>query len=190
MNTRHDRRPHALAVSLAGIALLGLAIAWWPSFDWIDALPAPRPLFQARAAVNADPQAHALRRHFEQGVMMLHMRQYEHAMVAFHRVLSIAPELPEAHVNMGFALSGLARWDTARDFFLSAIDIKPEQANAYYGLAVALDALADRAGAIGAMRTFLHRADPQDRFRRRAEAALWEWTGTLPAATPGIPAAH
>jgi hypothetical protein len=37
-----------------------------------------------------------------------------HAITALHRVLELAPQLPEAHVNMGFALLGLQQAEPAR----------------------------------------------------------------------------
>lgn len=116
-----------------------------------------------------------LRTRFEQGVMMLHMRQYEYALTAFHQVLALEPKLPEAHVNMGFALLGLKQWRGARDFFESAIELRRDQMNAYYGLAIALEEQGDMPGAMGAMQTYLHRAATDDPFRARAESALWEW---------------
>lgn len=112
---------------------------------------------------------------FEQGVAMLHMRQFEYALTAFHQVLALAPRIPEAHVNMGFALIGLEQWKQARDFFESAIELRRDQINAYYGLALTLEALGDRPGAMGAMQTYLHRAPVDDAFRARAESAMWEW---------------
>lgn len=112
---------------------------------------------------------------FEQGVMMLHMRQFDYAVKAFQRVIALAPKMPEAHVNTGFALLGLEQWDTARAFFQSAIELKRDQMNAYYGLAMSLEALGDVHGALGAMQTYIHRAQPDDPFRERAEAAMWEW---------------
>lgn len=116
-----------------------------------------------------------LRIRFEQGVTMLHMRQYQYALTAFHRVLTLAPEMPEAHVNMGYALLGLEQWEAARSFFEGAIGLKRDQMNAYYGLALSLEALGDVPGALGAMQAYVHRAAPDDPFRPRAEAALWEW---------------
>ena len=106
---------------------------------------------------------------------MLHARQHEHAITAFHRVLELDPAMPEAHVNMGFALIGLERYSAARDFFEGAIALRREQVNAYYGLAVALDGLGDRPAAIGAMRTFVHLSKADDPYQRKAQAALWEW---------------
>jgi len=133
-----------------------------------------RQVFDARPPGRSAREAE-LRSRFEQGVAMLHMRQYEYALMAFQRVLALAPDIPEAHVNMGFALIGVEQWDTARSFFESAIDLRRDQLNAYYGLAVALEAQGDMAGAMGAMQVYLHRAPSDDPFRTRAEAALWEW---------------
>ncbi|HEX4858264.1 MAG TPA: tetratricopeptide repeat protein, partial [Usitatibacteraceae bacterium] len=104
------------------------------------------------------------------------------ALTVFHNVLERRPRMPEAHVNMGFALLGMKKYAAARDFFNSAIDLHPAQANAYYGLGEALDAMGDRDGAIGAMRAFVHLAPPNDKFRVRAEAAIWELTEARDAA--------
>lgn len=117
---------------------------------------------------------------------MLRMRQYDYALTAFHQVLALSPELPEAHVNMGFALIGLEQWKQAHDFFQSAIELRRDQINAYYGLALALEALGDHAGAMGAMQAYLHRAPVDDPFRARAESTLREWrTAAATAAAPG-----
>ncbi|MBF0126988.1 MAG: hypothetical protein HQM02_07230 [Magnetococcales bacterium] len=125
---------------------------------------------QPAPAVDAE-----LARRFQEGAMMLHAKRYEYAITAFHWVLQRAPEMPEAHVNMGFALLGLERFVAARDFFQAALALRPEQVNAYYGLAQALDALQDREGARGAMRTFVHLNKEDSPFARKARAALWEW---------------
>jgi hypothetical protein len=118
---------------------------------------------------------------FNQGVLMLHAKQYEHALTAFHRVLELAPEMPEAYVNLGFTLLGLERHAAAHDFFVAAIALRKDQLNAYYGLAAALEPLGDLEGARGAMRTYLHLAPQDDPHRRRAEAALWEWSSRAAA---------
>jgi Flp pilus assembly protein TadD len=116
---------------------------------------------------------------------MLHARQHEHALVALHRVLALAPTMPEAHVNMGYALLGLGRTKEARDFFDGAIALQPRQANAYYGLALAWEAAGDLAMATGAMRSYLHLAgDERPQHLRRARAALWEWEQARASAAP------
>jgi Flp pilus assembly protein TadD len=141
-----------------------------------------------------DPAAHAhsaraaeVKRRFAEAVVMLHAKQHEHAVTALHRVLELEPRLPEAHVNMGFALVGLGRHAAARDFFDGAIELAPEQANAYYGLGLAWEGLGDLRMATGAMRTYLHRARNENEVHRtRARAALWEWEQRLqsPASAP------
>jgi tetratricopeptide (TPR) repeat protein len=144
-------------------------------------LQAPGPA--APPDARRDPAGHAqvaraaeIRQRFDAAVLMLHARQYEHAVTALHRVLALDPRLTEAHVNMGYALVGLGRPAAARDFFEAALALNPEQANAYYGLALAWEAQGDLPMATGAMRSYLHRAQHESEAHlRRARAALWTW---------------
>lgn len=154
---RKDVRLSSLLVAVAAISVVGALIA---------VLPGAGP----RAASNPE-----IAERFSQGVVMLHAKQYEHALTAFHRVLELDPAMPEAHVNAGFALLGMGEPAAARDFFASALELRARQLNAYYGLAVAYERLGDLPAARGAMRTYAHLAPQDDPFRRRAEAALWEW---------------
>lgn len=164
------------ALALATLALVLLAAG---SLDrrTREALSPPA---QAAAAEHPATRAAAhdaeVRRRFDAAVVMLHARQYEHAATALHRVLALAPTMPEAHVNMGYALLGLQRPKAARDFFDSAIALDASQANAYHGLALAWEAMGDLAMATGAMRSYLHLArHERPEHLRRARAALWEW---------------
>jgi tetratricopeptide (TPR) repeat protein len=116
---------------------------------------------------------------FEQAVVMLHAKQYEHATTALHRVMTLAPRMPEVYVNMGYAKLGQELPKEALVFFETATELKPEQANAYWGMAVALESSGDLPGALGAMRTFLHLSSGDDNFARRARSALWEWEEAL-----------
>lgn len=142
--------------------------------------PPPAPEAGAlRPPASGDPRMAEIERRFEQAVVMLHARRYEEAIVALERVIELSPRLPEAYVNLGYALLGLERYDTARDFFLAATELQPFQGNAYWGLAVALEALEDLEGALGAMRTYIHLSPPDDPFVRQARAALWEWDTQL-----------
>ena len=63
----------------------------------------------------------------------------------------------------------------ARDAFQTALDLRPMQANAYWGLAVSLEKLCDIPSARGAMRTYVDLVDSESPYLRRAQAALWEW---------------
>lgn len=162
--------------SLIGRALVLAAVLAGAALVWGLRAPAPPDARHDPAAHARAARADEVRRRFDQAVLMLHARRYEHAVTALHRVLELDPQLPEAHANMGFALAGLQRWTAARDFFQGAIELSPRQANAYYGLGLAADALGDRALARGAMRSYLHLARGENEAHlRRARAALWEW---------------
>jgi tetratricopeptide (TPR) repeat protein len=112
---------------------------------------------------------------FQEAVAMLHAKKYEFALPPLHRLMQLDPKMPEAYVNMGFALIGLKRYKAAETFFQTAIDLRPYQDNAYWGLAVALENQNDLGGALGAMRTYIHLAPPNDPYVTRARSALWEW---------------
>ena len=175
-----DARWRALALTVIVVAAGGALVAALSEGFAVGGSATQTP---PAAQAPANPEVH---QRFQQGVMMLHAKQHEHALTAFHRVLELAPEMPEAHVNMGYALLGLQRYDAARQFFEGAIALRTQQFNAYYGLAVALEGLRDLPGAIGAMRTYAHLAKPDDPYLRKAEAALWEWEA---ARQPEAPAA-
>jgi tetratricopeptide (TPR) repeat protein len=116
-----------------------------------------------------------LHERFQQAAVMLHARQPQHALTALERVIMLAPNLPEARVNAGFALYELSNMAAAQAQFQKAIDLRPGQANAYYGLAMTLEALGDLDGALGAMRTYVHLVDEEDPHVRKARSAIWEW---------------
>ncbi len=119
---------------------------------------------------------------FEQAVAMLHASQYDYAVKALRRVLELSPRMPEAHVNMGYALIGLQQYKNAADFFKSAIDIKPMQLNAYYGLALAYEGEGKLRLALGAMESYIHLAEKDDPYLSKAKSAAWEWNERLASA--------
>ncbi len=134
----------------------------------------------------ADPRGHAkqfrlnqIDDRFQQALAMLHAKQYDFAIKALHRVIELAPKMPEAYVNMGYALIGKQDFKAATDFFNAAIELKPYQANAYWGLAISMEQLGELEAALGAMRTFIHLSPPNDPFLRKARSALWEWESSL-----------
>lgn len=154
----------------AAVASLGLQLATMNGADRGPPAPAARAPVQDLGP--ASSEAHA---RFQQAVWMLHARRFEYAIVALQRVDELVPRLPAVHANLGFAYAGLQQWNLAYAEFSRALEIQPRQVNAYYGLALAADALGDRAAAIGAMRAFVHLAAPDERFLAKARAALWEW---------------
>ena len=171
---RKEHLPLALLLTFILVVGVGSAVALIAGHRAKPPAAAPNP--------NSDPERHAkaarqaeIEQRFQQGVLMLHSHQYEHAVTAFHRVLELEPQLPEAHVNMGYAMLGLQRYEVARSFFESATALRPMQANAYYGMALAYRGLSDKPAAIGAMRTYLHLAKADDAFMDKAKAALAQW---------------
>jgi Flp pilus assembly protein TadD len=173
---RRDVRPAAIAATLVCVLAGGALLAFDDQLGW--------PASNARGTLQAalDPAAHAAQRRdaefdqrFAQAVVMLHARQYEHAVTALHRLLELRPDVPEVHVNMGYALLGMDQPGAARDFFEGATALRSNQVNAYYGLAVALERLGDMEGALGAMRTFVHLTPPDDPYIAKARSAIAEW---------------
>lgn len=138
----------------------------------------------------SDAQNAELIKRFQEAAVMLHAKKYRFAITALDEVLRIVPNMPEAYVNMGYALFGLQRYDEADQAFNKAIELRPYQANAYYGLASVLDAKKDYEAALGAMRSFIHLSPPDtdQRFIAKARAAIWEWQGLL-GRIPGVKAA-
>jgi tetratricopeptide (TPR) repeat protein len=128
----------------------------------------------------AEGGASETRRHFDAAVLLLHARRFDEAHVLLRRGIGLSPTLPDAHANLGFALLGLQQPGPAREAFERAIALRPAQANAYYGLALAQEALGDLELALGAMRSYLHLGQREsESHQRRARAALWEWETQL-----------
>ena len=168
MSRRLDRRRVVIPAVVVGTLALGFA-----------AQRLGQDLADRRPAVVRQRDDAALRQSFQQAVALLQSGRYEFAVKGFHDVLRVAPEMPEAHVNMGFALLGLEKYAEARDFFEAATSLRPAQVNAYYGNAIAQEGLGELRQAVALMRTFAHLVDDNDPFRRKAEAAIWEWEAAL-----------
>ncbi len=172
MKPRADHRLATLLGVAALIAVLGGLISRLPGGGVATVTDGSGP--SAPAAEGARRE-HVVDELFRQGTAMLHLNRYDLASVSLHRLLQLAPAMPEAHVNMGFAQFGLGRHTVAEDFFRIAIELRPGQRNAYYGLAIALEGQGKLAEAMGAMRTYLHLSPADDPHARKARSALWEW---------------
>ena len=165
----------------AGLLLLSVVTAsGWLLSKWItqpDYLPLAR---QVATPATIDD----VEQLFELAVERMQQRDYQAALQLWHRILVREPEIPQVKVNMGFTLFELGQFDAAGDFFASAVEQNPFQANAYYGLALVSEQAGDLESALGAMRSYIHLAgaDEDERFLRRARSALWEWEERLAAA--------
>lgn len=168
-----DVRYRAMAITALLIVVGGLAVEYLPKLPTIGGMRADGHV--------AEKQRKEIAMRFSQGVVMLHAKEYDHALVAFHRVIELAPQMPEAYVNTGFALLGLGQYAAARDFFDEATNLRPNQMNGYYGLALALEGTGDTFGAMQAMETYLHRAAADDPYRPKAATAVGKWRAKLEA---------
>jgi Flp pilus assembly protein TadD len=169
VSRRRDWRWIGLALTLGAVLAGGMSIG--------SLGPAhPALAVGASAGAEGDDLAHQ----FAAAVNMLRNGQHAQAASVLHRVIVLAPQSPEAHVNLGFAMLGLQRPALAHRAFERATELRPAQANAYYGLALASEAQGDLEPALGAMRSYLHLARAEDEAHlRRARAALWEWETRL-----------
>jgi len=169
-----DVRLRAVLLTLFLVVMIAAVIQFWPA-----STPS------TTAVVPAQPEQHdsqnnnandsQLKRHFDWAVTQLRSGHYQQAINGFRAVLEQSPAMPEAYINTGFAHIELQQYEQAMKSFQTAIDLRPTQVNAYWGLAVSLEGLCDIAGAMGAMRTYIHLASADDPFLVKANAALWEW---------------
>ena len=177
--TRRDVRWKALALTAGLTVVLGVLLANF-STDSPGALVANSVDPREDAVGHAGQMRKAeIDRRFAKGVDLLTTQQFELAASEFHRVLALAPQMPEAHVNMGFAMLGEQRFAIAKDFFEAALDLNKNQSNAYYGLAKALEGLSDFPGAVGAMRTYLHLNKADNVYTAKASVSMRKWEALL-----------
>ncbi|RLA11073.1 MAG: hypothetical protein DRQ59_10560 [Gammaproteobacteria bacterium] len=173
---KHRRRKtHYIKVSL--LLLAAIVIFGWLLNTWMtEKLTIPISETTAEHSSNR-----SLDQLFTEAVRHMQHREYERAIPLWHSVMLINPSIPEVKVNMGFSLYEMERFTVARDYFISAMEQDAFQANAYYGLAITSEKMGDLQGAMGAMRSYIHLAanDEDERFVRKARAALWEWESQL-----------
>ena len=161
---------------IAGLFVLALSLGGWVMNAWLTGDQGSPVIVSTVTGDDAE-----LRRVFVAAVENMQRRDYQQALNLWHRALLLDSSLPEIKVNMGFTLFELGRYQTAREFFIDAMEQNAYQANAYYGLALVSEKMGDLQGAMGAMRSYIHLAGgaQDEEFVRRARAALWEWEAQL-----------
>ena len=184
MSRRSDKRRTVLPMAIGLILLGGALLSVHLSRDAMEPVEnGPATSAQAHAFLG-DEQARRAHQSFQQGVAMLQAGQFDHAITAMHEVLAAYPALPEAHVNMGFALLGAGEPGAAADFFDSATDLRPTLHNAYYGLALAERENGDDKAALAAMQAYAHLAAEDERHLPRAKEFIWELQDKTGGETP------
>ena len=167
------RRGVAILVSI--LLLLAMISVLLPRQTGVKAPPHRLAGGPGKEAAHAEAQRKAeTKLRFEQGVAMLQMKEFQHAVTAFHRVLELEPKLPEAHINMGFAFYELGDYPGAQRFFEGALALAPHLNNARYGLAISLQAKGDLAGARTVLQHYLAAVNANDPFRAKALSRLQE----------------
>ncbi len=173
MTRRTDKRHTVIPLAIALLLLGGMLLSAWLSREPTVAAVAPAASTLPHEFLD-DERARRAHQSFQQGVAMLQAAQFEHAVAALHEVLAIYPALPEAHVNMGYALLGAGEAGAAADFFNTATDLRPSLHNAYYGLALAERESGNDKAALAAMQAFAHLAAEDERHLPRAQEFIWE----------------
>ena len=167
------RRYRDLRLPIAGLVVLATLIAGL-------LLRSHNSDFTARVepksgGVLKQPSGIPLDERFQTAVGLLHTRHYAPAMQSFSEIVASAPWMPEAEVNLAYALLGMERYAEAQLHFERALALNDQQLNAYYGLAITREKQGDLDTALGAMRVYVHLAEENDPHLRKAWAAIWEW---------------
>ncbi|MBX9634885.1 MAG: tetratricopeptide repeat protein [Magnetospirillum sp.] len=178
MSTRRLSGPRLLlSAAILGVAMAGLAAGAAPGLAGDTAAV-------EKAEKPGDP---TFARLFEEGVGFMREGRVHEAVVVFEAARKRQPKVPEVSVNLGFAHLAAKNFPAAEREFEQALIVSPQQANAYYGLALALEQQGDVELALGAMRTFLHLEKTETPFTRKGSAAIWEWEEELRVKREGTP---
>ena len=161
----------------AGFSSLELNRPLAPAIDYESTSPVEE-VASADAGGPEGPARHAL----DEARELLKGKRYDQAIQRLtqdrERLLGVA----EAFLVLGHALEGKRDYDTARDFYVAAVDRDPTLAQAYWGVATTSEALGDLHSALGGMRNFLHTVPDPDPGRlqvSQARSAIWEWEARL-----------
>lgn len=111
---------------------------------------------------------------FNDAIQLMQFKHHDAAVIQWHKFIASYPSIVEAHVNLGFSFIALKEWDFAKAALEHALDVRAEQANAYYALALIAEERGEWETALGNMRTYLHLRD-NDAFASKARAAIWVW---------------
>ncbi len=152
-------------------ALVGHRVAAWKPADTDVGLTAN--------AKEMSKEWEEIDRRWNEGLLSLRAGESARAAAAFNGVLLLDPTVVDARTNLGFCLLDLESWHEAFVAFETALAQRPEQTNAYYGVALALRELGDLEGAVGNLRTYLHLAGAADPFQARAMEKLVAWEDEL-----------
>lgn len=168
MRTRNHRTSFyaAIAVIVIGASSVG---------GWLINSSMTKPQYGKTEQPKDKPARSWVDDYFDSALTHMQNRQYPQAVLVWNELLLINDTMPEVHVNQGFSLFEMGHIEPASRHFQRALELNSYQVNAYYGLAICFEKMGEMEAAMGAMRSFIHLADDNDPFIRKARSALWEW---------------
>ncbi|MEE8575391.1 MAG: tetratricopeptide repeat protein [Thermodesulfobacteriota bacterium] len=128
-----------------------------------------------KSAVKVEPPASTgdpARDNFNHGVQLALAGNFNDAIEAYKKSIKHNPESAAAHSNLGFAYFDIKDFDKAAEFQEAALDINPDFANAYYGLAMALEKKGDIEGALENWREYLRLGKPHSIWWNNAKGGI------------------
>lgn len=142
---------------------------------WLINTAMKSPQYVETSRTPKSPQQAIIDEQFNRALSHMQKKEYSQAVLVWNQLLRTNDSIPEAHVNQGFSLFEMGHIDPAIKHFQHALDLNNFQVNAYYGLAICMEKIGDIEAATGAMRSYIHLAEKNDPFIRKARSALWEW---------------
>ena len=166
---------HAIAISLS--TFIGTEV---PPHAQAQRKPPVKPPGQSSPQTKEDPLAILL----QQAKDSIDKNDFSAALDPLQKYIAERPDDPYAHFQLGFAYSGLKRWDEAKSEFSRAIALDPKMAPAHLNLGLVLIEN-DPAGAAESFRRAADLQPTESRPRFLAGYAL-ERAGKFDAASSNI----
>ena len=109
---------------------------------------------------------------FKRGVQHSLKGEHEKAVQEYMKSLELKPDRAVVYSNLGYEYYDLKQYDKSAQYQEKALDLDPELANAFYGLAMALERKGDTQGAIENYREFLGLSEPHTLWWNNAKANI------------------
>lgn len=109
--------------------------------------------------------------HFKKGLEAYYSRRYEIAAAEFKQSIAANPQSPVAYSNLGYVYYDMNMLERSYEYQKKAVEIDPNYANAYYGLALIHCEWGDKKSAVQYWKEYL-RIEPTGYFSRRAAEAI------------------
>lgn len=125
--------------------------------------------------------------HFDKGIEASLRGSLDDAIREYEAALKINDNIPEAHNNLGFAYLDKSEFEKAIEHQKRAIELKPDLANAYFGLAMAYERTGKGNEALVNWKEFSKLAQPHSKWWLTAQEhikALEDLKGKDPKAAP------